>query len=214
MPRQSKNTASSDRAQRVAQLQRQAKTRDRRSLSAIWIGLSLVLALIAGLVTWAIVSNEPVDLGAVEVYDDPEDPADDLERTHVETAVPYEQQPAVGGPHHQAWWTCGTYEEQVPDHHAVHSLEHGAVSLTYQPGIADDQLDELRDLADQDFVLLSPYEGQEAPVMATAWGHQMSVDSADDPRVAEFVREYRQGPQTPEPGVTCDGGTTTDLLGG
>lgn len=214
MPRQSKNTASSDRAQRVAQLQRQAKAKERRSLSGIWIALALVVALIVGLVAWAIVTYRPPDLGAVQVYDDPEDPADDLGRTHVETAVPYEQQPPVGGDHNEAWWTCGTYEEQVPDHHAVHSLEHGAVWVTYQPGIDEAQIEELRDVADQDFVLLSPYEGQEFPVMATAWGHQLGVDEADDERIEEFIRQYRQGPQTPELGATCDGGTTTDLLGG
>jgi hypothetical protein len=44
--------------------------------------------------------------------------------------------------------------------------------------------------------------------MLSAWGHQLSVDSAADPRVEEFITAYVQGPQTPEPGAPCTGGLT------
>ncbi|MPZ29305.1 MAG: DUF3105 domain-containing protein, partial [Micromonosporaceae bacterium] len=45
-----------------------------------------------------------------------------------------------------------------------------------------------------------------APVVASAWGKQLPLDSADDPRLKEFVRTFAQGPQTPEPGAPCTGG--------
>jgi hypothetical protein len=55
-------------------------------------------------------------------------------------------------------------------------------------------------------MVLSPYPGLPAPVVASAWGKQLKLTGADDPRLAAFIREYRQGPQTPEPGAACTGG--------
>ena len=40
--------------------------------------------------------------------------------------------------------------------------------------------------------------------MLTAWGVQLSLDSADDERIDQFLASFRQGPQTPEPGATCN----------
>lgn len=213
MARPPKTPPASNRAQRVAEMQRKERGAQRRRLSMLWIALGVVVALIIGLVAWAI-SSRP-SLEGVQVYEEVGAPPV-LSRDHVTTPVEYDQAPPVGGNHHPAWWNCGIYEEQLPDHHVVHSLEHGAVWLTYQPGIAEAELEQLRELADQDFLLLSPYEGQASPVMATAWGHQLSVDSVSESReqLELFIREYRQGPQTPEPGAACTGGTTADLIGG
>ena len=46
----------------------------------------------------------------------------------------------------------------------------------------------------------------DTPIAVSAWGHQLKVDSADDARLGAFIKEYRQGPQTPEPGAACTGG--------
>lgn len=217
-----KNTAkkakgpATDRQTRVAEVQKQAKARGLRGASAIWVGAGLTLALIAGLVGWAAydqASNRP-GMGAVVTYDALGDPSDDLGREHVGAAVQYEQNPPAGGDHHPTWLNCGIYDQPVPNHHAVHSLEHGSVWLTYQPGISEGELNQLRDLASQEFMLLSPVEDQEYPVMATAWGRQLGVASAGDTRIQQFIRDWRQGPQTPEPGAACTGGTSVDLVGG
>lgn len=197
--------SSSSRTEKVAALQKQARAADRRRSLMIWGALVLVLALVAGAVGFAIASRPTLE--AVQTYDD-------LSQDHVTEAVDYDMNPPAGGDHHPAWWNCGIYDEPIPAHHAVHSLEHGAVWLTYSPDLPEDQVDSLRDLADQDFLLLSPNEGQASPVVATAWGVQLEVDTADDERLPRFIREYRQGPQTPEPGAACTGGTTTDLVTG
>jgi hypothetical protein len=61
---------------------------------------------------------------------------------------------------------------------------------------------ELREIASEnDFVLLSPYPGLPAPVVASARGKQLKLDSAEDPGLERFVSAYQQGAQTPEPGV-------------
>ncbi len=56
-------------------------------------------------------------------------------------------------------------------------------------------------------MLASPYEGLDAPVVASAWGKQLRLEGANDPGLERFVRAYHQGPQTPEPGAACTGGT-------
>ena len=55
-------------------------------------------------------------------------------------------------------------------------------------------------------------ERQDMPgkIVLSAWSNQLSVDSADDPRIKGFIKEYRQGEQTPEPGAACTGGVTPE----
>ena len=45
------------------------------------------------------------------------------------------------------------------------------------------------------YLLLSPYPGQHAPVVATAWGAQLSLDSVSDPRLLAFLEHYIGGNQ-------------------
>lgn len=133
---------------------------------------------------------------------------DNLAYDHVETPVTYPQSPPVGGNHSRVWQNCGIYTQPVRNENAVHSLEHGAVWITYQPTLPKDQLETLTELAkNNSYTLLSPYEGLKTPVVLSAWGKQLSVQTAGDERVAAFVRRYVQGPQTREPGAPCTGGT-------
>jgi hypothetical protein len=126
---------------------------------------------------------------------------------HTPAQVDYEQSPPVGGEHNPVWQNCGFYDEPVAEETAVPSLEHGAVWITYSPDMPQDELERLRALArNQTYVLVSPYEGLSSPVVASAWGKQLGLDSAEDPALERFVVAYRQGPQSPEPGAPCTGG--------
>ena len=126
---------------------------------------------------------------------------------HTEGAVDYAQSPPVGGEHNPVWLNAGFYEEPVRNEIAVHTLEHGAVWITYNLDLPTDQFETIRDLVqDQNCVIASPYEDLPSPVVASAWGKQLRLDSADDPNLEQFVSAYRQGPQTPEPGAACTGG--------
>ena len=62
-----------------------------------------------------------------------------------------------------------------------------------------------------DHVLVAPYPDLPHAVVATAWGLQLPVEDASDPRLPVFVARYEKGPQTPEPGAVCDGGTGTPI---
>jgi len=111
-----------------------------------------------------------------------------------------------GGNHNEIPQTCAVYTAPIVNEHAVHSLEHGAVWITYRPDLPADQLTVLKDLVDgNDHRMLSPYPGQVDAVGLQAWGRRLEVGSATDPRVKQFVEDYTNGPQTREVGAACQG---------
>lgn len=144
------------------------------------------------------------DLSAVEEYDD-------LTSDHVTTPVTYEQNPPVGGAHNPLWLNCGVYTDEVPNENVVHSMEHGAVWITYQPDLEPAQVEELTSITPATFAVLSPDSDQESPIMLSAWGRQLAVEAPDDPRIAAFITQYRLGGIAPEPGASCDGASDGTL---
>ncbi|MEU5310512.1 DUF3105 domain-containing protein [Streptomyces sp. NPDC021562] len=133
-----------------------------------------------------------------------------LSRTHVAGTVKYPMHPPVGGNHNPVWLNCNgnVYTKPVKDENAVHALEHGAVWVTYTDKASKSDVDKLAAKVKQTpYSLMSPYAGQSSPIELSAWGHQLSVKSADDPKVGTFFQTYVQGKQTPEPGASCTGGT-------
>lgn len=127
---------------------------------------------------------------------------------HVQGAVAYPQTPPAGGNHSPVWQNCGFYDQPIRNENAVHSLEHGTVWITYQTELPAPQIEQIAQIArSQTYVLAGPYPDLPSPVIATGWANQLRLDSADDPRLREFVRRFRQGPNAPEPGAVCSGGT-------
>jgi len=130
---------------------------------------------------------------------------ENLSLQHRDGTITYEQTPPAGGEHNPMWQDAGFYEQQVLRERAVHTLEHGAVWITYRADLPEDQKKELRRIVEsQDCLLASPYPVS-TPIVASAWGKQLRLKSVDDPRLQEFIRAYRKGPQTPEPGAPCTG---------
>lgn len=187
------------RAERVAQMRREQQRRERRARWLVWGSTATVVVVLAVAVGYGVArENQATDLRGVKTYK--------VSPNHVTTPVTYAQTPPAGGEHAPVWLNCNTYTRPVPNENAVHSLEHGAVWITYRPGLAKDQVAKLRGMLGQPYEILSPYPGLPAPVVASAWGKQLRLTGADDKRLPEFVRTYRQGPQAPEVGAACTGG--------
>lgn len=176
-----------------------------RRIAAAVAVLSLALAACSG--------DEPATARVEGVAVAQEDPSHE----HTTKRQEYDRQPPWGGPHWppseggvRGWLTCGVYDAPVPAEFAVHSLEHGAVWLTHLPDAAPAVREALRDLAAlrPEYVLVSPYPGQPAPVVATAWGAQLAAQSASDERLRAFVESYAGGDQGGEPGAPCTDGAT------
>ena len=135
-----------------------------------------------------------------------------LGHAHTTAPVHYEQVPPVGGDHNPALLNCGIYDKPVPAENAVHSLEHGAVWITYQPALPQPEISRLRELVrGHGHLILSPYPDLSAPVVASGWGVQIKLEGADDPRLPRFISKYEGGPQAREPGAPCTGGIGTPI---
>jgi len=166
-------------------------------------GILIVLALLIGIATYLTIEERNALSRPIEgVQQFP-----GLDRSHVQGVVQYPQTPPAGGQHNERWQNCGIYDQPIINEHAVHSLEHGAVWITYQPELDAASVEKLRSLVTgREYTLLSPYPGLPSPIVATAWGLQLQLTDANDPRLPLFIRKYQQGPQTPEPGAVCYSG--------
>ena len=79
----------------------------------------------------------------------------------------------------------------MQDRYAVHSMDHGVVWITYRPDLPQEQLQTLRPYGNENYVIVSPYPGQTAPVIATSWRVQLKLRSANDPRLERFVNQFK-----------------------
>lgn len=124
--------------------------------------------------------------------------------------VDYDMYPPVGGPHDGYWAACNgvVYPTAVRDENMVHTLEHGAIWIAYNPkSIADGDLDILKGLVEgEQYMVMSPYPTlTDHPISLQAWGHRLQVDSASDDRVQQFITALRRNVYVyPETGATCD----------
>ena len=166
------------------------------------IGVGVGFLVVAGIVGVIAFSSEPAS-GVPEgtetlAVDDP---------LHVEGELHEEGEVPAGGEHNPVWLNCGYYDTEVDSEFAVHSLEHGAVWITYNPNLGQDEIDRLRGLVRRDRkIIVSPVANLEDPVLVTAWANQLHLDSADDARIDQFVNEFAGSTNAPEPGGSCQGG--------
>ena len=121
----------------------------------------------------------------------------------VKGPIDYERHPPTNGDHDPLWQNCGFYEEPIEDRHAVHSMDHGVVWITYRPDLPGQQIKSLRPYGQENYVILSPYPGQDAPVIATSWRVQLELKGADDPRLRRFVNQFRISELAPLSGNRC-----------
>jgi hypothetical protein len=126
---------------------------------------------------------------------------------HVNGTVQYPTSPPAGGNHNPVWQNCGFYTRELVPELAVHSLEHGAVWITFRPDADKATRDAINAIAAQNkYVLASPYADNPAPIVLTAWARQMRLERIDDPKVQQFLDLYMgDGPTTREPGASCSG---------
>ena len=124
----------------------------------------------------------------------------------MEGQIDYDRDPPTNGKHSPLWQNCGFYSEPVDKATAVHSMDHGVVWISYRPDLPADQVEQLRPYGDEEYVIVSPYPNLPAPVVATAWRNQIYLEGANDPRLREFVNQFRITELAPLSGNRCVGG--------
>ncbi|GGP34987.1 DUF3105 domain-containing protein [Streptomyces calvus] len=213
--------SSTSRTARIEEMRRAEKARERRT-RIITVAASVVV--VAGLVAGGVVlvQSQSDDDGGSSAsgnsknsgqFDTGKDGVrkwkGTLGRDHVTKAVDYPVSPPVGGDHNPVWMNCNgdVYTDEINNTNAVHSLEHGAVWVTYNADADKADVDALAaKVKKTPYTLMSPVDDQQDPIMLTAWGHQRTVTGADDPDVDAFLQKFVQGAQTPEPGAACTNG--------
>jgi hypothetical protein len=201
-----KQQRAQQRAQKLEQYHREQKRSARNRRIGLIAGITAGVAVLALVITSIVLTpqsatysagGDGAEIDGVETFENAS--------LHVETTVDYPQTPPAGGDHNPTWLNCGVYTEPVPNENAVHSLEHGALWVTYDPDLPTAELDALKEVLPSTYVILSPFEGLPSPIVVSGWNSQLQVESADDERVAAFFEEYWKSNDVPEPGALCTG---------
>ncbi len=113
----------------------------------------------------------------------------------------------AGGAMDSAWANCGFYDTPMRAENVMHSLEHGAVWITYSSDLGSEEVDGLRRFTGGvEKILVSPVPNQGSLIIASAWGNQLEISDADDQRLEQFVNEFEGSGSAPERGGRCSGG--------
>ncbi|MFE4678717.1 DUF3105 domain-containing protein [Streptomyces sp. NPDC056723] len=214
-----KNTGSATRKDRIEEMRRADRSRERRGRVLTIVVSGVVVVALAGVGAWAVTKGDDSSKDTADAKssagsfktgaDGVKTWTGKLTRNHVAKKVTYPMTPPVGGDHNQVWMNCNgdVYKKPIANENAVHALEHGAVWVTYtdkaDPGDVQKLAAKVRQTP---YSLMSPDKDQKDPIMLSAWGHQRTVKSATDPDVASFFSTFVQGKQTPEPGAACTNG--------
>ena len=121
----------------------------------------------------------------------------------------YDRSPPFGGPHDAYWAACTgvVYPTPVRTENMVHSLEHGAVWIAYDPARVRARPCRRSPARSQgqDYTMMSPYPGLDQPISLQSWGHQLKLSDPNDPRDRPVHPSLRQNQYTyPEVGASCD----------
>jgi hypothetical protein len=199
---------------------RRLEEKRRRQRTLLWTGVAVgaVVALLA-LIWWQgreepQADNPPVAPAALEagrqaagsegVRSFPE-----AGRDHIDASQQpdnWNSNPPTSGDHLANWLQPGVYDSEQDPRAMVHSLEHGYVLILHR-GIPGDQLDQLRQFAEQrdgSKLILAPYSGLEQDGVAlAAWRNLEVLQRVNMDVVQAFVNDYMvpgaTKSQAPEP---------------
>ena len=127
---------------------------------------------------------------------------------HVEegSAIDYQRVPPLSGTHYASTVDAGFYEATPLLGSLVHTLEHGAVVVYYDPdAISPEARTSLREFSSTHtgtwrsvVAVPNPNDDPRAAYVVTAWQHELPMDSYDAETVHAFLSEYLgRGPENP-----------------
>ena len=169
-------------------------------------GLTAALALVAAAALAACGGSSLRDDPRLTEFDN-EFTTDSQQHVGATVDVPYEQLeggiPPYGGPHDGYTLPCGIYDDAVRVEQAVHSMEHGAVAIWWEPSRASQgEVEQLRQIARRhleagDFTILAPLQGLGSKNVLTSWGERMSLDTVEEDTIDAYFSAFKH--DAPEP---------------
>jgi Protein of unknown function (DUF3105) len=198
------------RRQREAIRRRMARRRFLRRAGVV----ALAVAVVAGVGAYVALKPNPAKAagcGSVET-NSPYDPASQ-DRAHInEQGVvktpprlsTYRTQPPTSGPHDLNPLSAGVYAAPPDVYRTIHSLEHGAVIIWFDPkAVGNAELRKIQSIyqqaANNDHVIVAPYdypqEGGTLPagkkMVLVAWHHMQQCTNINLAAANDFVKSYR-----------------------
>jgi hypothetical protein len=173
-----------------------------KSNLAFYIPLVIVLVVI-GAIVWSFLSNR-FSPPASQVKQKPlmGQIVPVLSREHVSdgTKIQYNSNPPAAGAHYVQPQDAGIYSKPPADGHLVHSLEHGAIILWYNPNkLPKDQVAKLIAIFrafPQQKKIMTPRTSLDVPVALSSWGRILKLQTIDTKQIkAFFETNYDRGPE-------------------
>ena len=202
---------------------RRLQEKKRRQRTLLWTGVAVgTLVALLTLIWWQgredpAAENPPVAAAALEAGrqaagSDGVQSFAEAGRDHIdpaEQADNWNSNPPTSGDHLTNWLQPGIYDGEQDMRAMVHSLEHGYVLILHK-GIPQDQLDQLRQYAEQrdgSKLILAPYSGLEQNGVAlVAWRNLELMERVNLDVVRGFVHDYMMPGATkssaPEPNAS------------
>lgn len=175
-----------------------------RNLGGKLLRIGIVVLVIGGAVAMAVDIAQPElpppsELEAVQTF--PDMGADHLAPGEADAV--YNSDPPTSGPHSPTPAPCGIYRQPVPDVSSLHSMEHGAIVVQYDPGLPQAQIEELEEIGHSvgGEIIVAPRPGNPAAVALTAWTNLLLLDRVDEAVISGFERGF--GNRSPEPAALC-----------
>ena len=119
-------------------------------------------------------------------------------QAHVPTGQPvtYASTPPYGGPHWTQPLRCGIYDNEQTFEPLVHTMEHGAVVLYYQPLVfSADEIAQFRLLAsrllqDGRRFVLTPSTRIGQPLVLASWGRLLPLEQFEPDTIEAFLAAF------------------------
>ena len=161
---------------------------------AVWTMAGVIALAAVGYVVWDAVRPKPGQSLPLQ------------SRTHIRLGdehEPYNSDPPTSGAHAGAV-SEGFYSEPLPDENLVHNLEHGYIVISYNCArLAGDECQRLetqiRNVIDNggEKLIAVPRPTLDTQIALTSWGRLYKLESFDQAKIVEFIKDFRN--KAPEP---------------
>ncbi|RMF80132.1 MAG: DUF3105 domain-containing protein [Chloroflexi bacterium] len=112
----------------------------------------------------------------------------------------YNSNPPTSGPHFPIPARCRVYDadSSLPDQAYIHSMEHGAVWISYRDLDDQDTIEKLEDIGRRfsNGVIVSYRPENDAKIAVAAWQNLLELDEFDEAQIMNFIALFRNnGPE-------------------
>jgi len=110
------------------------------------------------------------------------------------TQITYNSNPPAGGSHYPTTAHAGVYDKAPADGNLVHSLEHGAVILWYNPKLlSQEQISRLKNIFNQTSgkAIMTPRDSMDFLVALSSWGRVLKLKDIDEKQIKDFFDTNR-----------------------